>query len=166
MKVTVTDANIFIDLIKLQMLGYLFNIGIEVHTTREIVDQLNDEQFEKVDYFLQAYLLNVHDLSSKELTEVLEMPAPKALDFPDKTVIFLAQKLKALVLTGDAPLRKFCAKNDLDVKGILWLFDVFLQHELINFQTAVTQMKFLLSFNDRLPKEECVNRIKMWEEKI
>lgn len=164
MKLAVTDANIFIDLIKLQMLGYLFSIDIEIHTTREIIDQLNAAQYEKIDYFIQAKLLKIFDFSEVELQAIVEMPAPRALDVADKTVIYLATKLKARVLTGDGPLRKFCVSSQLDVKGILWLFDVFLQYKLIGHTTAVERMTFLLSFNDRLPKDDCLNRIKRWEE--
>lgn len=166
MKLAVTDANIFIDLIKLQMLGYLFNIDIEIHTTREIVDQLTTPQNEKVDYFAQAELLYVHHFNAAELQEIVEMPAPRALDIPDKSVVYLAKKLNAAVLTGDGPLRKFCAKGDLDVKGILWLFDVFLKQELITYSVAIERMNFLLSFNDRLPKDDCLSRIRLWQERL
>ena len=51
MKLAVTDANIFIDLIKLQMLDYLFNIEMEIYTTVEIVDQLNTSQYENISSF-------------------------------------------------------------------------------------------------------------------
>lgn len=166
MKLAVTDANIFIDLIKLHMLGYIFNIDVEMHASREIMDQLTAVQYEKVDYFVQAQLLHVYNFSADELAEIVEMNAPRALDLPDKSVVYLAMKLNASVLTGDGPLRKFCTKSDLDVKGILWLFDVFLNHGLINYATAVERMHFLLGFNDRLPKEDCLNRVKLWEEKI
>lgn len=166
MKLAVTDANIFIDLIKLQMLGYLFNIDLEVHTTREIVDQLNAPQYEKIDYFVQAQLLMVYDFSADELDAIIEMSAPRALEIADKTVVYLATKLQACVLTGDGPLRKFCTKSNLDVKGILWLFDIFLKHGLISYSTAVERMNFLLSFNDRLPKDDCLTRIRLWQERL
>lgn len=166
MKVAVTDANIFIDLIKLQLLGYLFSVDLEIHTTREIVDQLNDDQYEKVDSFIQAKILKVYNFSSAELTEIVEMNAPKSLEFPDKTVVYLATKLSAEVLTGDGPLRKFCISNQLTVRGIIWIFDIFLKAELINHTVAIEKMNYLLSFNDRLPKDECMNRLKQWQTKI
>jgi hypothetical protein len=166
MKVAITDANIFIDLIKLQILGYLFNIDIDIYTTREVVDQLNSSQYEKVDSFIQAELLKVYNFSSEELTEIIAMPAPRSLEFPDKTVVYLAVKISAEVLTGDGPLRKFCAGNQLIVRGIIWLFDTFLEKELITHIVAIEKMNHLLSFNDRLPKADCLNRIKQWEGKI
>jgi hypothetical protein len=166
MKVAVTDANIFIDLIKLQLLGYLFSVDVEIHTTREVVDQLNAGQYEKVDSFIQAKVLKVYNFSSVELEEIIQMKTPKSLEFPDKTVIYLATKLSAEVLPGDGPLRKFCISNQLTVRGIIWLFDIFLKAELINHTVATEKMNFLLSFNDRLPKDECMNRLKQWETKM
>ena len=94
------------------------------------------------------------------------MKTPKSLEFPDKTVVYLAIKLSADVLTGDGPLRKFCTSNQLTVRGIIWLFDVFLKAELINHSTAIEKMNYLLSYNDRLPKDECLNRLKQWQTKI
>jgi len=163
MRIAVTDANIFIDLIKLQMLGYLFSADIEIYSTREVVDQLNDNQYEKVDAFIQAKVLKVHNFSSAEIAEILQMPAPRALEFPDKAVAYLAAKIEAEVLTGDGPLRKFCEKNNLVVRGIIWLFDVFIEKQIINHQEAIERMNQLLSFNGRLPKDECLNRIKVWD---
>lgn len=165
MKLAVTDANIFIDLIKLQLLGYLFSVDVEIHTTREVVDQLNAGQYEKVDSFIQAKVLKVYNFSSDELSEILEIKTPKSLEFADKTVIYLATKISAEVLTGDGPLRKFCLSNQLTVRGIIWLFDMFIKVELISHSIAIERMNHLLSFNDRLPKDECMNRIKQWQEK-
>lgn len=109
MKIAITDANIFIDLITLQMLTLLFKVGFDIITTKEIIDQL-----------------------------------------------------KAIVLTGDGPLRKFCETKRLDVKGLIWLFDEWVEKKLINSVQAAEKMKLLLSYNNRMPKEICEERIKKW----
>jgi len=44
MKVLVTDANIFIDLILLDLLPVLFALGYEIHTTYAVLEELNDAQ--------------------------------------------------------------------------------------------------------------------------
>jgi predicted nucleic acid-binding protein len=163
MKIAVTDANIFIDLIKLQLLGFLFSIEIEIYTSQEIIDQLNDSQQEKVNGFIQARALNIYIFSEEEIEKIDQLNAPRSLDFADKTVVYLANKIGATVLSGDGPLRKYSINSKLTVKGIIWLFDSFLDKQLITNQSAVEKMKELLSFNDRLPKEECLSRIKQWE---
>ena len=67
------------------------------------------------------------------------------------------------MLTGDDPLRKFCTDKGLVVHGIIWLFDELLSKQLIKPAIAVEKIKALMSFNNRLPKDECMNRIKLWQ---
>ena len=163
MKIAVTDANIFIDLIKLQLLGHLFNLELEIHTTREVVDQLNDSQYQKIEPLIQSNNLHVYHFTGDELAAINDLACPRALEFADRTVIFLADKITAEVLTGDGPLRKFCTARGLIVHGIIWLFDEFLEKELIHPVNAIEKLNELLSFNSRLPKEDCMNRLKLWQ---
>ena len=166
MKIGVTDANVFIDLIKLQWLGYLFSIELDIYTTREIIDELNDGQMERVNAFIQSQQLTVYYFSAEELEQISAMRAPASLTTEDKSVVFLARLLQSSVLSGDNPLRKFCEKQNLEVKGIIWLFDRFLQLNLVTYQTAAEKMSYLLSFNNRLPAADCEARLKEWKEKI
>ncbi len=165
MKLAVTDANIFIDLIKLQMLALLFNIDMEIHTTKEIVDQLNDDQLLHLTEFIDSRYLRVHYLSAIQLQEVLDLAAPRALELADKSVAWLSLQITATVLTGDGPLRKFCQTKHLEVRGIIWLFDIIVDKGLVNPLAAAEKMESLLGFNSRLPKEECAQRIQAWRAK-
>jgi hypothetical protein len=165
MKLAVTDANIFIDLIKLQMLALLFGLDMEIHTTKEIVDQLNDDQFVHLTKFIGSQHLQVHYLSAAQLQEVIELTAPRALELADKSVAWLSLQLAAMVLTGDGPLRKYCQTKHLEVRGIIWLFDVIVEKGLLSPHSAAEKMESLLRFNNRLPKDECSNRIHQWAAK-
>jgi len=165
MKLAVTDANIFIDLIKLQMLVLLFSIDMEIHTTKEIVDQLNDDQLIHLTGFIDSQHLQVHYLSALQLQEVIELAAPRALELADKSVAWLSLQLAATVLTGDGPLRKFCQTKHLEVRGIIWLFDVIVEKGLVSPVSAAEKMESLLRFNSRLPKDECSHRIQQWRAK-
>ena len=163
MKIAVTDANIFIDLIKLQLLGHLFNLEFEIHTTREVVDQLNESQYQKIEPLIQSNNLTVCHFTGDELSAISDLECPRALEFADRTVVFLAARIAAEVLTGDGPLRKFCTSQGLIVHGIIWLFDEFLDKKLILPATAIEKLTELLGFNSRLPKEDCMNRLKLWQ---
>jgi len=165
MKLAVTDANIFIDLIKLQMLGFLFGITMEIHTSREVVDQLNRDQAERLNDFIHAGELQVYHLTQDEMESIESMESPRSLEITDKTIVFISLKLQAMVLSGDAPLRRFCESKSLEVKGIIWLFDVFLELRLISHGEAALKMKELMSFNPRLPTAECLRRLERWEDK-
>jgi len=163
MKIAITDANIFIDLIKLQWLAYLFCVDIEIYTTAEIINELIDVQLEQVTVFIKSGSLNIYSFSSYELEEITTMVAPASLTSEDKSVVYLAKNINAGVLSGDNPLRKFCEKHKLEVKGIIWLFDQFLELKLINHEIATQKMKELLSFNNRLPVHDCHERLKQWK---
>ncbi|MEO6962926.1 MAG: hypothetical protein ABIY90_13210 [Puia sp.] len=91
MKIAVTDANIFIDLIKLQMLTLLFDIGLDIQTTREIIDQLREGQLSILNPFILAGILQVHHFSDTELLEVIQFTAPRALEIAYKSVAWLHQ---------------------------------------------------------------------------
>ena len=164
MKIAITDANIFIDLIRLGLLGCLFNLGMEIHTTREVYDQLNTQQREVAAGFVQAGVLSIYNFSFQEWQEISLLDCPAGLEAADRTVFYYSKKIEALVLSGDKKLRTFCLNQDIDVRGILWLFDLFLERELITKITAVEKLTFLLSFNDRLPMDQCQQRLNSWGE--
>lgn len=162
MKIAITDANIFIDLIKLQMLGFLFSIELEIYTTLEIINELKEDQKEFITGFIQSNQLNIYHFSADEWEEILAIPGPAGLTREDMTVVYLARKMEAAVLSGDNPLRKFCKKQELEVKGIIWLFDQFLHFNLVTHVIAIERMNHLLSFNNRLPQKDCEHRLKEW----
>jgi predicted nucleic acid-binding protein len=164
MKIAITDANIFIDLIKLQWLGYLFCIDVEIYTTVEVINELIDTQLERVTVFIKSRQLNIYSFSPLELEQIIQMTAPASLTTQDKSVVFLAKNIQAGVLSGDNPLRKFCEKQNLEVKGIIWLFDQFLELQLIECEVAIQKMNELLSFNNRLPVHDCNERLRQWKE--
>lgn len=163
MRIAVTDANIFIDLIKLDLLDCMFGLDMEIHTTREVFDQLNAEQSAIAETFLHTGELHVYNFSWAELQEIYDLDCPKGLETADKTVYYYSTKVEAIVLSGDKKLRTFCLNKKLDVKGILWLFDQFVEKEILTKGAAAERIEFLLSFNNRLPIDECEHRLKIWK---
>lgn len=45
----------------------------------------------------------------------------RALSIPDQSVLSLSFTYKAICLSGDKPVRKWCYNNDIEVHGILWI---------------------------------------------
>jgi rRNA-processing protein FCF1 len=163
MKIAITDANIFIDLIKLELFGCLFKLNFEIHTTREVYDQLKSEQKIIAKTYEDNGLLKIRDFTFEELSDIYEMECPSGLELADKTVYYYSTKTEAIVLSGDQKLRKFCLLKKIEVKGLIWLFDEFIARQLISKSIAIEKMEHLLSFNDRLPMAECHSRILNWK---
>ena len=162
MKLAVTDANIFIDLIRLDILHLLFAFRIEIYTTQEVIDQLNVAQSKELIPFIQLSQLKVHRFTADELTEVVAMAAPRSLELADRSVAWLSVHLKAVVLTGDGVLRKYCEQQQLEVHGIIWFFDRAMELNLLDPAGAAKHLESLLRINPRLPKQEVHARIKLW----
>lgn len=166
MILAVTDANIFIDLIHLEMLGYLFNLDIEIHTTLEVHDQLNTNQKKIIQNFIQSKDLLVYSFSFEELAEIYSLDCPNGLELADRTIFYYAEKFNSIVLSGDVKLRKHCEKINIEVKGIIWVFDQLNEKKVLDSRILADKMEELIQFNSRLPMEICQDRIDKWKKNI
>jgi len=162
-KIAVTDANIFIDLIILGLCEHLFGLEIEIHTTREVFDQLTKVQKEILENFRSVKLLTVYNFSAAEISDIQALEFPRGLEPADRTVYFYARQLACTVLSGDNKLRKYCEAKGLKVHGLIWVFDQIVQKELISKPLAVEKLEKLTAYNDRLPLDEIHKLIKKWK---
>ena len=164
-RVAVQDANILIDLFEAGLLQELFELDIEMHTTDLVLSEvLHEEQATAFDRLAKTGQLRVHPLPAIELAEVVatKQNANKRLSLADCSAWYLAEHLKATLLTGDGALRKIAEKAGLEVHGALWLLDEILTAELIGSSQACIALRLLMSRNPRLPEKECFERLERW----
>jgi predicted nucleic acid-binding protein len=69
-------------------------------------------------------------------------------------------------LTGDNLVRKWCVRNDLEVHGILWVLNEFVENELINTKTAILKLEYLMKINSWLPSKACKKMLENWGAKL
>lgn len=167
-KIVVSDTNIFIDLISVNLLDGFFGLPWEIHTTDMIMKELKDSnQKSAVETFMQQGRLMVSGFDGREMLELMRMRkqalASSNASIQDCSVWKLAKDLGCSLLTGDNRLRKVVQKDDVEVHGILYLFDKMLEHQVINHETAIIKLQSLFSINSRLPKDEIDKRIGLWE---
>ena len=164
MKSVVIDVNVFLDLLKLQMLAWLFKAGFRVYTTQEIIDQLNENQSGFLEEFIETGQLIVYRLSEKELEEVISLTEARALELADKSVAWLSIHLQGMVISVNPLLERFCQSGQLEVEGLIWFFDLLIEKRLIVHAFAAQKMEQLLKINHRIPRDECEKRIKEWRD--
>ncbi|MEP0713880.1 hypothetical protein [Algoriphagus sp.] len=169
MKVAVTDACIFIDLIELDLIASFFKLDIQLHTTVDVVNELFPEQKQLLKAYESGKLLTIHNLEEKDFNEMAKIPFPKGLSQEDKTVIYLALFLnKALVISSDKLVRSFAANQSLECHGLIWIFDELVRQEVISKEVAASMLRNLLSlnqmYNGTLIKKEVDKRIRKWTE--
>lgn len=108
--------------------------------------------------------MKVHNLSGEEILDVANFQASLTgnLSFTDCAVCHYAKKNDYTLLTGDAQLRKQAIKSNVKVKGIIYVFDILVEHQIITPQLAAERISLLYKINQRLPKKEIEERITRW----
>ncbi len=162
MKIAVTDANIFIDLIWLDRVQGLFELGLEVVTPREVMEELIQGQLDILQPYIESKQLVVHHLSDEAYLDLDDWVVSNRLSFPDKTALYLAKTLRAMVLTGDNLFRKQAISFHLETHGLLWILEQWVSLGWVKPQEARELLERLMLFNDRLPQKECQELIEKW----
>ena len=147
MKLAITDACIFIDLYDLQLTAQFFRLDLEIHTSVDVLNELYTNQQQMLTAFQSVGKLTAHIIKEEDKREIHSKPYPKALSESDKTVLYLAAKLDALVLSSDKLVRNSAKNNAIDYHGMIWIFDQLVEKNLITKQEAVTKLKQLVTTN-------------------
>lgn len=122
-KIALTDACIFIDLYDLGLVASFFNIEIEIHTTSSVYFELYPEQQQVLKAYQSVDRLIVHNLQEQDFIEIYSEEYPKSLSETDKSVLHIANKINASVLSSDKTLRKFAKYKGIEYHGMIWIFD-------------------------------------------
>lgn len=166
MKIVINDANILIDLAKLELIQVFSKINFDLHTTDFVIEELNDEQRNPVSKLIKSKKLTVIEtqdiLDFQGITSILENSS--GLSFEDCSVWYYSKKLSGALLTGDGKLRKQAIKEGIEVRGIIFIFDELLKQNLITFKIAIDRIEKLSLLNNRLPKKEIEKRIEYWKD--
>lgn len=167
-KVAITDACIFIDLHDLGLINSFFNLDLEVHTTSAVLFELYFEQQQILKAYQSVARLIVHNLQEQDFMEIHSESYPKSLSETDKSVLHIANKLNACVLSSDKALRN-CAKNKgITYHGMVWIFDKFVETSVLTKKEAKNKLTQLIATNftfQNNPKlvEELEKRLKSWK---
>lgn len=165
MKIVINDANILIDLAKLELIQVFAKISFDLHTTDFVIEELNDEQQKPVSKLIKSGKLKIIETEDAKdfqgITNILENSS--GLSFEDCSIWYYSKKLSGALLTGDGRLRKQATKEGIEVRGIIFIFDELLKQELISFTIAIDKIEKLSLLNNRLPKKEIEKRIESWK---
>jgi predicted nucleic acid-binding protein len=160
MDVVVSDTNIFIDLLSVDLLNDFFKLPFCVHTVDYVMNELNDNQ---------RKIISNHNLIIKEYTENeqqaifnFQSKHTKNVSFTDCAVWLYAKEHNYRLLTGDKLLRNLAIIDKVTVSGILFVFDMLVEFNIISKQKSAKKLQLLNTINNRLPKEEIKNRITEW----
>lgn len=162
----VNDANILIDLLKINLLTPFFQLNYEFHVTDLVFAEVREDNISDLDSFFDAGHLKLHHFSFEDLLQIQLIELKNsALSVADCSCLYLSQRLSAILLTGDGALRRIAMENDIAVHGILWVFDELVSTGLLSKGDAADKLEKLIKLNKRLPARECFKRIARWRRK-
>lgn len=166
-KIAVTDACIFIDLHDLGLVTPFFNLELEIHTTSAVYFELYDEQQQVLKAYQRIDRLIVHNLKEEDFLQIHSEPYPKSLSETDKSVLHVANKLNACVLSSDKTVRN-CARNkDIEYHGMIWIFDKLVEANILSKKDAANKLKQLVATNfifqnNKALVDEIQKRLELW----
>ena len=157
----ISDANIFIDLEKTDLLKHFDTLGIAVATSDFVYNELNSEQRSIV----TELNIEIYTMESDELMDFFtDFTAQnlKKLSSQDYSIFYYAKKYNGEVLSNDLRLRKYATKKSISVKGLFFVLDTMVSQQCVTPRTMVEKLLHLKEINKRLPIDEIDKRIKLW----
>jgi len=170
MKIAVTDACIFIDLMELNLISAFFQLKIELHTTVDVLNELFLDQRRVLEAYQGVDKLQVHNLRERDFLKMEKIPFPRGLSPEDRSVIYLALELNgAIILSSDKLVRNFSGKQSLEYHGIFWIFDQLVEHNVLSKPEAISTIQRLNTinnmYNGSTTRKEIDLRIRKWGRK-
>ncbi|MFM8358125.1 MAG: hypothetical protein ACKOET_06170 [Verrucomicrobiota bacterium] len=163
MKVAVKDANVLIDLVGGDLLGLWFRLGIETHVLDLVLVEIEDpDQRRMVLAMVEAGNLKVRTFSPEQLARVGSYKVRYRVSLADASAILLAEELRATLLSGDKLVRKGGQSLNLDVRGLLWVFDELVHRRLLEPADAAVRLERVVDAGARLPAGQVDTRLRRW----
>lgn len=163
--IVVSDTNIFLDLLSVDVLGEFFLLPCKISTTDFIISEIErPDQLGKLQAFIDSKKLDVATFESDEINTITELYKNRDnnVSLADCSVWYYAKKNNCRLLTGDGKLRKSAEADNVKVSGILYILDNLIEYGILSKANCANKLANLMNLNMRLPKSECEKRIKQW----
>lgn len=157
-EIVIKDACILFDLVDLNLLSDFFQLELIAFTTPQIIAEIRREtQWIEIAKFIENGKLIIDSNGLNEsIAEIFNKY--NGLSYEDSSVLELALRKQAIVYTSDGRLRKISERNNLKVRGILWIIDELCAMNIISNQEAIDQLQKYSEINKRIPIND-VNKL-------
>ena len=168
MKVVVNDANLLIDIVKLEMVTVFFQLDLAFYTTDLVYGEVNEAQAQYLQPYVDEGILRVERLTTEEIVELYEKTSTiRNLSDNDLSAFLLAQKRQGILLTSDNCFRKYARDSEQEVHGHLWVLDILVEGQIITPAKASDLLRRLCDEINPflgLPAHECEKRHRRWSQ--
>lgn len=163
-KIVVSDTNVFIDLISLELMEVFFRLGYQVHTSALVVHEIDDpSQAKMVRRFVEDGQLQVDFPDENQLRKAVDFfQSTRKLSLPDCAVMELAERISGTILSSDRSVKEESNKRNIKLNGLLVVISEMVKVELITRSEGIVKLEILTSKNGRAPKKECYALMETW----
>lgn len=150
----IQDACILFDLIDLGLIDAFFELDLSVLTTPQVMGEIEEEdQMKKVLEFTSVKKLIIDEDGVLEHVDKI-FDENSGLSYPDCSVLELALRKQGIVLSSDWKFRTVTVRNDLTVRGVLWIIEELHERKIITRDQALQKLSLYPKVNERAPKNE------------
>lgn len=162
-EIVIKDACILFDLVDLNLMEDFFQLEVSAFTTPQVIGEItNETQWVEVSKFITNGKLQIDADGKFEVIAELYDKHP-GLSIPDSSVLELAIRKGAIIYSSDGSLRKISIRNNLTVRGILWVIEEMRAKDILSKNQALEKLKLYAEINQRAaPKneiEKLINRL-------
>lgn len=164
-KLVVSDTNIFIDLIRMGLLGDFFLLPFEISTVDFVIRELKKAgQQDAVMAFEARKRLTIIKFSAEEIEDIarLKQSSHGKVSLQDCSIWFCAKKHSACILTNDMALTKNARADRIEVHGLLFVLDQFVQNGIVPPELVADKLEELAGENKWLPEKIVEGLILKW----
>jgi predicted nucleic acid-binding protein len=167
MKIAVTDACIFIDIHVLKLTQLFFSLPFDIHSTVDVFNELYEDHKAFLQAFISVKKLTLHVLTAEDRQSVIASKFPLSLSEADRSVVFVANRLKATILSSDKAVRKYAKSISIPCHGMLWIFDRLVEAKVLKPEAAKAKLNELISHsimyqNNAELLDEALKRMESW----
>ena len=159
----VTGANIWIDFEHTEVLDAVFGLPFVFVIPDLVLVELGDSLGVRV----CRLGLRVEELTGEEVGQLIALaglyPRPGRRDL---AALVLAQRLGAVLLTGDASLRDAAGQEGIEVHGTLHLLDLVVAARLLSGPQAADAVDLMQNTGSRLPHAESRALQRRWRARL
>ena len=160
MLLAMSDASVLVDMAQTKLLSPMTRLPYEIVAPDFVIEEITrQEETRAIDALVRGKKLTVLTATRDDLRRVEELQQSQArLSFADCSVVVLAERYAAMILTNDLRMRKVSEGKGLTCHGTIWIVRQLVQQNAVGAERALRALYLLVDINPRLPRAEC-NRL-------
>lgn len=158
MDVLVSDTSVVIDLERAQLIEQIFALPFRFVVPDALYEkEIKDYGGER----LMALGLVVRSLTGEQVTEAQRLRSlERRISIHDSFALSLAKAEAAILLAGDAALRRLAEAEEVRCHGVLWVFDQLEEHRVVGASVLLEALTRVVEHpRCRLPREAVNHRL-------